>query len=47
MGSHGRTGARRLLLGSNAEQVVRLSDIPVMIVKYHEALDSETEATHE
>jgi nucleotide-binding universal stress UspA family protein len=33
MGSMGRTGISHVLLGSKAEQVVRLSPIPVMIVK--------------
>ena len=33
MGSQGRTGASRLLLGSKAEQVVRLAEIPVLIAK--------------
>ncbi len=33
MGSQGRTGLDRLLLGSKAEQVVRLSPVPVTIVK--------------
>lgn len=33
MGSRGRTGLDHLMLGSKAEQVVRLSPIPVMIVK--------------
>ena len=33
MGSRGRTGLDRLMLGSKAEQVVRLSPIPVMTVK--------------
>ncbi|MGB5177447.1 MAG: universal stress protein [Gammaproteobacteria bacterium] len=33
MGSQGRTGLARAMLGSKAEQVVRLSPIPVMIVK--------------
>ena len=33
MGSHGRTGMRHIMLGSKAEQVVRLSPVPVMIVK--------------
>jgi nucleotide-binding universal stress UspA family protein len=32
IGTHGRTGFRRLLLGSVAEQVVRSSKIPVMTV---------------
>ena len=33
MGSQGRTGLSHIMLGSKAEQVVRLSTIPVTIVK--------------
>jgi nucleotide-binding universal stress UspA family protein len=33
MGSQGRTGLKHLLLGSKAEQVVKLAQIPVTIVK--------------
>ena len=33
MGSRGRTGLDHILLGSKAEQVVRLSPVPVLIVK--------------
>lgn len=33
MGSAGRTGLSRLLLGSKAEQLVRLCPVPVVIVK--------------
>jgi len=33
MGSQGRTGLARAMLGSKAEQVVRLASVPVMIVK--------------
>ncbi|QSG06328.1 universal stress protein [Halapricum desulfuricans] len=33
MGSHGRTGVDRYLLGSVTERVVRLSDVPVLTVK--------------
>lgn len=33
MGSQGRTGLRRFMLGSKAEQVVRLCPVPVTIVK--------------
>lgn len=32
MGTHGRRGVNRLLLGSNAELVVRSSTIPVLLV---------------
>ncbi|HET9392445.1 MAG TPA: universal stress protein [Candidatus Rubrimentiphilum sp.] len=33
MGSHGRTGLRRLFLGSVAESVLRSADIPVLVVR--------------
>ncbi len=33
MGSQGRTGLAHLMLGSKAEQVVRMARIPVTIVK--------------
>lgn len=33
MGTHGRTGIERYLLGSVTEKVVRLSDVPVLTVK--------------
>lgn len=33
MGSHGRTGLQRLLLGSVAERTLRLAHCPVLIVK--------------
>lgn len=33
IGSHGRTGARRILLGSVAESVTRRSSVPVTIVR--------------
>ncbi|MCS7166712.1 MAG: universal stress protein [Gemmatales bacterium] len=33
MGSHGRTGLARLLMGSVAEQVVRKAPCPVLVVK--------------
>lgn len=32
MGTHGRRGLRRLVLGSDAEQIVRLADVPVLLV---------------
>lgn len=33
LGTHGRRGASRLLLGSNAEQVARIAPVPVMLVR--------------
>lgn len=33
MGSHGATGARELVIGSNAERIIRTSPIPVLTVK--------------
>ena len=33
MGSKGRTGMAHVMLGSKAEQVVRLCPVPVMVVK--------------
>jgi nucleotide-binding universal stress UspA family protein len=36
MGTHGRTGLDRYLLGSVTEKVVRLSDVPVMTIRFAE-----------
>jgi nucleotide-binding universal stress UspA family protein len=36
MGSHGRRGVKRMLLGSDAELVLRMSRMPVLIVPSHE-----------
>ncbi len=36
IGTHGRRGVRRLVLGSDAEGVVRLADAPVMLVRQPE-----------
>jgi len=33
IGTHGRRGVRRLLLGSDAEQILRLSSVPVLLVR--------------
>jgi len=32
MGTHGRRGLRRLVLGSDAEQIVRLANVPVLLL---------------
>lgn len=33
IGTHGRRGVRRMLLGSDAEQIVRTSPVPVLLVR--------------
>ena len=33
LGTHGRRGVRRMVLGSDAEQVVRLASVPVLLVR--------------
>jgi len=33
LGTHGRRGVRRLVMGSDAEQVVRTSRVPVLLVR--------------
>lgn len=33
VGTHGRRGATRLLLGSGAEQVIRLAPVPVLVTR--------------
>jgi len=33
MGSHGSSGLREVFIGSNAEKVVRNSDVPVLVIK--------------
>jgi len=33
IGTHGRRGVRRILMGSDAEQIVRNSPVPVMLVR--------------
>ncbi|MFP8888712.1 universal stress protein [Natrialbaceae archaeon A-CW2] len=42
MGTRGRTGLDRYLLGSVTEKVVRLSDVPVLTVRHSERADSES-----
>jgi nucleotide-binding universal stress UspA family protein len=39
LGTHGRTGMSRLVLGSVAEQVARRSPCPVLVVHDHEVLE--------
>ncbi|MFB6074250.1 MAG: universal stress protein [Haloarculaceae archaeon] len=44
MGTHGRTGIERYLLGSVAEKVVRLSEVPVLTVRLAAGETGENEA---
>lgn len=39
MGTHGRTGLGRMLLGSVTEKVVRVSPVPVLTIRPEEAAD--------
>ena len=45
MGSHGRAGVRRALLGSVTERTLRSTDVPVLVVD-HEGVDGDESATH-
>lgn len=40
-GTHGRRGVRRLLLGSDAEYIVRRASVPVLLVRHQESAASE------
>jgi nucleotide-binding universal stress UspA family protein len=33
LGTHGRRGVGRLLMGSGAEQIIRLAPVPVLVVR--------------
>lgn len=37
MGSHGTSGFKEMFIGSNAEKVVRTSDVPVLVIKNNHA----------
>ncbi len=41
IGTHGRTGLERLVLGSVAEQVVRQADCPVLVVRCPAAIEAD------
>jgi nucleotide-binding universal stress UspA family protein len=40
MGTHGRRGVSHLFLGSDAEAVVRMSDVPVLLVRMPAAAEA-------
>lgn len=45
LGTHGRRGAKRLFLGSSAEQILRMAPVPVLLVRATEpATEGEAEA---
>jgi nucleotide-binding universal stress UspA family protein len=33
LGTHGRRGVKRLMLGSDAEQIIRMAPVPVLLVR--------------
>ena len=37
LGTHGRRGASRLVMGSDAEEIVRTAPVPVLLVKFNAA----------
>ena len=37
VGTHGRKGVGRMLMGSGAEQIIRLADCPVLVVRHTQA----------
>jgi nucleotide-binding universal stress UspA family protein len=39
LGTHGRRGVGRLLLGSGAEQIIRLAPVPVLVIRAAETAD--------
>jgi len=41
IGTHGRRGVGRLLLGSDAEQIVRLAPVPVLLIRAAEVKESQ------
>ena len=43
VGTHGRRGMGRLLLGSGAEQIIRLSPVPVLVMRTNEARSHRSE----
>lgn len=45
LGTHGRRGIDRILMGSDAEQVVRTSPVPVLLVRLPSASTQPTQST--
>jgi nucleotide-binding universal stress UspA family protein len=40
VGTHGRRGLGRMMLGSGAEQIIRLAPVPVLVIRHTEKKDA-------
>lgn len=40
VGTHGRRGIGRMLMGSGAEQIIRLSPVPVLVIRANESKET-------
>jgi nucleotide-binding universal stress UspA family protein len=45
LGTHGRRGVRRALLGSDAEQILRMAPVPVLLVRAPEVVEQVASAS--
>ena len=45
VGTHGRRGMGRLLMGSGAEQIIRLSPVPVLVIRASEPKEAAAESS--
>jgi nucleotide-binding universal stress UspA family protein len=43
LGTHGRRGAKRMLLGSGAERILRVAPVPVLLVRAPDEWDAAEE----
>jgi nucleotide-binding universal stress UspA family protein len=46
VGTHGRRGVGRMFLGSGAEEIIRLSPVPVLVIRLQNDLGNRTESSH-
>jgi nucleotide-binding universal stress UspA family protein len=47
LGTHGRRGIGRVLLGSGAEQIIRAAQVPVLVIRSAEAQEETARAKAE
>ena len=40
MGTHGRRGVRRMVMGSDAEFVLRNTPVPVLLIRHHDGVEA-------